>query len=248
MAIVINGSGTITGVSVGGLPDGSVDSDTLATGIDATKLADGTITNSELQYINSLSSNAQTQITAADGAGGWELITGTAASTSAHVEFVSSFTGYNCICFVISNYIQATNAAALYMITSTDGGSTYPSVNSTYDWCKTQNSIGGSEQIVDNSGSTGTHIPLCRTVYGSVLEHSSAGGSVFVIYMSGHNSATTGTYFNWTSAWNDHGGQLTSTVGAGRTNASADVDGVRFIAESGNITSGSFNCYGLVSS
>ena len=71
MAIVINGSGTITGVSAGGLPDGSVDSDTLATGIDATKLADGTITNSELQYINSLSSNAQTQIsgaTSGDGA------------------------------------------------------------------------------------------------------------------------------------------------------------------------------------
>ena len=65
MAIVINGSGTITGVSVGGLPDGSVDSDTLATGIDATKLADGTVTSTELQYINSLSSNAQTQISGA---------------------------------------------------------------------------------------------------------------------------------------------------------------------------------------
>jgi hypothetical protein len=34
----------------------------LATGIDATKLADGSVTNAELQYINSLSSNAQTQI------------------------------------------------------------------------------------------------------------------------------------------------------------------------------------------
>jgi hypothetical protein len=31
MAIVINGSGSITGLSVGGLPDGTVDSDTLAT-------------------------------------------------------------------------------------------------------------------------------------------------------------------------------------------------------------------------
>jgi len=35
----------------------------LGTGIDATKLADGTVTNAELQYINTLSSNAQTQIT-----------------------------------------------------------------------------------------------------------------------------------------------------------------------------------------
>jgi len=36
----------------------------VATGIDAVKLADGSVTNAELQYINSLSSNAQTQITA----------------------------------------------------------------------------------------------------------------------------------------------------------------------------------------
>jgi len=38
MAITINGSGTITGVSAGGLPDGSVTNDDLATGISASKL------------------------------------------------------------------------------------------------------------------------------------------------------------------------------------------------------------------
>jgi len=35
-----------------------------AAAVDATKIADGSVTNAELQYINSLSSNAQTQITA----------------------------------------------------------------------------------------------------------------------------------------------------------------------------------------
>tara|TARA_R110002020_G_scaffold225863_1_gene436116 strand:+ start:671 stop:2044 length:1374 start_codon:yes stop_codon:yes gene_type:complete len=34
----------------------------IGTGINATKMADGTVTNTELQYINSLSSNAQTQL------------------------------------------------------------------------------------------------------------------------------------------------------------------------------------------
>ena len=34
----------------------------IATGVDAVKLADGSVTNAELQYINTLSSNAQTQI------------------------------------------------------------------------------------------------------------------------------------------------------------------------------------------
>ena len=62
MAITISGSGIVEA----NIADGAVSSDKLATGIDATKLADGTVTSTELQYINSLSSNAQTQISAAD--------------------------------------------------------------------------------------------------------------------------------------------------------------------------------------
>ena len=36
----------------------------IATGVDAVKLADGSVTNTELQYINTVSSNVQTQINA----------------------------------------------------------------------------------------------------------------------------------------------------------------------------------------
>ena len=38
MPIAINGSGTLTGVSVGGLPDGCVDTDTLATSVTRGKI------------------------------------------------------------------------------------------------------------------------------------------------------------------------------------------------------------------
>lgn len=49
MAITINGSGTITGISTGGLPDGIVDDGTLATSaVTSTKIADGTITNADI--------------------------------------------------------------------------------------------------------------------------------------------------------------------------------------------------------
>ena len=42
MAIVINGNGTVTGLAVGGLPDGTVDADTLATNaVTSGKLASG---------------------------------------------------------------------------------------------------------------------------------------------------------------------------------------------------------------
>jgi len=41
MAIIINGSGTVTGLSVGGLPDGTVDTGTLATdSVTAVKIPD----------------------------------------------------------------------------------------------------------------------------------------------------------------------------------------------------------------
>ena len=41
---------------------GTISNSQLATGIDATKIADGSVTNSEFQFINTLSSNAQTQL------------------------------------------------------------------------------------------------------------------------------------------------------------------------------------------
>ena len=45
MAIQINGSGTITGISVGGLPDGIVDTDMIAANAVATaKIADNAVT------------------------------------------------------------------------------------------------------------------------------------------------------------------------------------------------------------
>ena len=135
MAVTINGDGTISGISVGGLPTGSVTADTLAansvnsaelidgavdnshlaTGIDATKLADGTITNSELQYINSLSSNAQTQISAAgaDGAG--------------VSSFFSGFTSANNNITGDATYWNATSAAwtDLYNVGSDFNSGTY---------------------------------------------------------------------------------------------------------------------------
>jgi hypothetical protein len=59
MAIVINGSGTLSGLAVGGLPDGTVDAGTLATdsvtaakiatnSVDSAELIDGAIDNSHI--------------------------------------------------------------------------------------------------------------------------------------------------------------------------------------------------------
>ena len=48
--------------SVASIANNSITNAKLATGIDAVKLADGSVTNAEFQYINSLTSNAQSQL------------------------------------------------------------------------------------------------------------------------------------------------------------------------------------------
>ena len=60
MAIAINGSGTITGLAVGGLPDGCVDSDTLASGVGVKILQ---VVSAEKTDIQSWTGQSKTEIT-----------------------------------------------------------------------------------------------------------------------------------------------------------------------------------------
>ena len=75
MAIVINGSGTVTGISVGGLPDGIVDSGTLATNsVDSAELIDGAVDDVHLASASAglimpfANTSAPTGFLACDGA------------------------------------------------------------------------------------------------------------------------------------------------------------------------------------
>ena len=56
-------------VTTSKIADANVTNDKIATGIDAVKLADGSVDNSELQYIGTLTSDAQVQINALSTAG-----------------------------------------------------------------------------------------------------------------------------------------------------------------------------------
>ena len=110
MAIVINGSGTVTGLAVGGLPDATVDAGTLASGINKTSITDGgnatamTINSSEKVGIgiadahhmlhikknssaNSLGSGVLLQMTNEQGAGNFASLRFTGATQNGYIGY-----------------------------------------------------------------------------------------------------------------------------------------------------------------
>jgi hypothetical protein len=100
MAIVINGSGTVTGLAVGGLPDGTVDSGTLATdSVTAAKLEVSAITGADLpagsvlQVVSVTKSDTSTM----NGSTAWTDVPNlsvaiTPSSTSSKILIVASIT------------------------------------------------------------------------------------------------------------------------------------------------------------
>ncbi len=240
MAVTINGDGTISGVSVGGLPDGVVDSGTLATGIDATKLADGTVTSTELQYINTLSSNAQTQISAAGGA--WNYIATATASNSASLEFTSGIDStYSVYVFMLKNVIPATAAADLWMKWSTDGGSTYFSSGidtSTYGY-----DAGGTGRSTNGTNASTFTIADNQ-------ENTATGGVSGPLWIYDPSNASGYCTTSWHVAFNTNisSEYMAFTGGGGGYTASQDVDAVQFLESSGNIASGEIRMYGIADS
>ena len=101
MAIVINGSGTVTGLAVGGLPDGTVDAGTLATdSVTAAKLEASAITvgdlpaGSVLQVVSSQAGSSSFSTTNSTVQSTGHSATITPSSTSSKIYVVVSFNGY----------------------------------------------------------------------------------------------------------------------------------------------------------
>jgi hypothetical protein len=83
--ITVSGSGTIWNIDAGAVGNTEV-----ATGIDAAKIADGSVSNTEFQYLNGATSNIQDQINGIGGGGASDLddLTDVVITAAASGEFI----------------------------------------------------------------------------------------------------------------------------------------------------------------
>ena len=161
MAIVINGSGTVTGISVGGLPDGIVDAGTLATNsVDSAELIDGSIDDSHLATDGTISAvNLKDfgYVTNAIGSigGGTQDINLTLGNSVSGTVDTSTTT------FTFSNP-TASDELCAFALTLTNGGSQTVNFPATVDWA------GGTAPTLTTAG---VDILVFATIDGGTIWH-----------------------------------------------------------------------------
>ena len=196
MPVTINGDGSITGLAVGGLPDGSVDADTIAANaVTTTKIANsavtsvkttglGVITMAEQWRLQSALQGNRTPLT------GWNVVnTGNAGKIGSSMSessgvFTFPSTGIYLIMFVLQGYSDNSTQNLIGVIQTTTNNSSYTGVtysqNGIYDFSNSyaSHSNGMNTHIFDVEN-TSTH--KVRFQYGA-----GQGGE----YCDGHGSYT----------------------------------------------------------
>jgi len=169
--ITVSGGGTVWNIDAGAVGNTEV-----ASGIDAVKLADGSVSNTELQYINSLSSNAQTQLDAK-----------AIKSTSAHSIKVNNTNATADETEI--PFRQSGQGAYTETPTFTAGTAPSGSANMTYNWERIGNWV-KINIIIDYSvaGATVTQIilPIPSDVPNPVVPTGFTGASVVLYTGNGH--------------------------------------------------------------
>lgn len=182
-----------------------------------------------------LATGGQAKATATN-AGKWIKLATATASSSASVAFTGLSSSYAAYKIVLSHVAPATDSVALWIRTSTDGGSTYDSGAGNYAYVYNVWVTGAAAQ----TGSAGdTKIATIDTMGNATNETISGEVTIF------NPSAAKFGVVGWTLLGTQDTGAQRYAIGGGRRLAAADVDAIQFLMSSGNIASGNFDLYGL---
>jgi hypothetical protein len=209
------------------------------TGADVTLVSGTAGTSGNLAQWNADGDLVDTGIPA--GSPGLEFISSQDASASATLDFTGfDASKYDVYVFEIQSLIPAADNGSLLIRTSTDGGSTYDSGASDYTYVR--------QQINNNpvaTASLGDPLASIINVISGVGSDTGEDGVNLTarVLSAGLTKKTSvvwqGIAMGATTADHIH------VTGAGSRLSSADVDGIRFYFNNGNIESGTITMYGL---
>jgi len=199
-------------------------------------------------FLKSQGAGAQ-PVFAADNKGGLTFISNTDISNAATYDF-ESFTAasYEHYLFILQNLIPATDDQHFHALISTDGGSSYDTGSSQYDWGG--RSLSGNLTLAGDQSSseeqfslTGDQTTSQRRI-GSDTNESGVSGQ---IWLYGPHTTSYTHFLSHIIAQGADGGFASAEIGGARLTG-ADVDGFRLKFASGNIESGTVTVFGIANS
>lgn len=179
-------------------------------------------------------------VVSADG-GVWNLLETQTASASATIDFTTGIDGtYTTYAILVESLVPATDSTALHIRTSTDGGVNYDAGGTDY-----------RQHISILADNVGTYQSSVSTGQAQIIAIDSVGsaageGASGIVYLHNPSNLTQETLLTINFNWVTGAGNTRGSSGITRRASAADVDAIRFIMSSGNITSGTFKLYGIL--
>jgi hypothetical protein len=173
---------------------------------------------------------------------GMRLLTSGTASGATLDIVLTNFTSFRAIKFVLMSFVPATDDVELWMRFSSNGGSSYDATGYTYalvgffDSAVSANIASAAANQIEIAGFT--------TAAASVSNVANEGGANVEVTLFDQTAARYSRASIMTG-YHTANDALASQVGNGQREAAQDTDAVRFLFESGNITSGKYAVYGL---
>lgn len=167
------------------------------------------------------------------------LDAGTASAAATIDISLVAHAGYRAYTFIVTSIVPATDNTTLWARTSTDGGATFAAGASDYAWVETfaQASAGGT--FGDSGDNADSEIELGGG-FGNAAGES---GSIELTLYNPANTTLT-KHIAGTATKTDQGGLHVFGTFLGARLATADIDAVRFMMSSGNITA-TYALYGV---
>lgn len=208
-----------------------------------------TATHTELNHVDGVTSAIQTQLDAKVGtsvAGRWVQLGSTqTAAASAAIDFVNGSGGvvidstYSAYMIEIIAAKPATDGAILWMRTSTNAGSSYDTTGYVYQRIFAQ-TVASTTVLAAGSSGSGAAIIMTDDVGNGSQEEGFYGHVVMFA-----PSVAARLHVQWQGSYQDASdGSFVTVSGGGNQGAATDVDAIRFMFSTGNITSGTFRLYG----
>lgn len=192
----------------------------------------GTTTTGPVQFVASLGSSGDqltsngsalpTFETPAGGSGLWSFVSSQTISTDATIDFTGLAAGYD-YQYIVQELVTDTDGVFLWLRVGT---------GATPTWI-------ASSSYKATSGGAGTKIPVVRTGLGTSTNEALA--SEITVFRPGDASDYTRIFCN--SGWIDSAGQESRAYEGGSYRAATAVTAIRFLASTGNLSTGTIREY-----